>query len=89
MTQKRRAIAQEYFDRQSRKSHPDGSFDKAGRWYPSDSEECECCKSIRGPSRSYPYSYMTHCRSVEHVAHLNRLEPKMLRKLINKIKKEA
>ena len=88
MTQKRRATAQEYFDRQSRRSHPDGSFDKSGRWYPSEAEECECCKSIRSPSRSYPYSYMTHCRSVEHVANLFGQDPKIIRAIVKRFRAE-
>ena len=62
--------AQEYNNRQSRVSHPAGTFDKAGRWYPSDNEHCDCCDSIRGPSRAYPLSYNRHCRSRAHVANL-------------------
>jgi len=53
---------------QDRKIHPDGSFDSARRWYPSETEREECCNSIRSPSRSYPYSMMVHCRSYTHVA---------------------
>ena len=56
--------------RQDRDEHPDGYWDKAGRWYPSEDEEQECCSRIRGPSRAYPYSLMKHCRSREHVAYL-------------------
>jgi len=62
--------AQEYLDRQSRKTHPEGRFDSAGRWYPSRDERCECCRLIRAPSRKYPYSLMLHCRTAHHVARL-------------------
>lgn len=51
----------------NREIHPEGEFDKAGRWYPSDYERCDCCDSIRAPSRAYPYSYMVHCRTLKHV----------------------
>ncbi len=66
--QKIAAALYEWKRLQDRRQHPDGTFDSAGRWYPSDAEKCECCAKIRSPSRAYPYSYMTHCRSVEHVA---------------------
>ena len=53
---------------QDRRVHPAGSFDSAGRWYPAVEEKCEVCDRIRSPSRAYPYSYLVHCRSYEHVA---------------------
>jgi len=69
----------EYLDRQNRDSHPDGSFDKGGRWYPSDAEKCSCCTGLRAPSRAHPYSLMTHCRTKKHVARLFGLEVKDLK----------
>jgi len=60
----------EYINRKDRRTNPDGYFDKAGRWYHSDTEYCNCCDYVRSPSRSWPYSYIKHCRSVEHVASL-------------------
>jgi len=62
--------AREYLDRQSRRKHPEGHFDNAGRWYPSKDERRECCRLIRAPSRAYPYSLMLHCRTARHVARL-------------------
>ncbi len=59
-----------YESRKDRETHPDGYFDRGGRWYPNESEECECCKNIRTPSRAYPYSLMTHCRSKKHINNL-------------------
>ena len=53
---------------QDRKTHPDGTFDNGGRWYPTDDEKQECCEHIRSPSRTHPYSYLLHCRSYGHVA---------------------
>lgn len=70
-----------YLKRQSRTEHPDGHFDKARRWEPSGSERQECCSHIRGPSRAYPYSYMTHCRSIPHVAQLYGVREDVLRSL--------
>jgi hypothetical protein len=60
----------EYVARKIRRHHPSGDFDKSSRWYPREGEMCECCKSIRTPSRAYPYSLMAHCRTMAHVANL-------------------
>ena len=86
MTKKRRILAQHCLDLQSRKSHPDGRCDNGGRWYPD--SQYDCCKGIREPSRAYPWSMMAHCRTVDHVAHQHKIEPKVLRKLVNRLKKE-
>jgi len=56
-----------YAARKSRASHPEGTFDRHGRWYPSESEECSCCRKIRVPSRRWPYSLLHHCRTRKHV----------------------
>ena len=46
---------------------PLGKTDNGGRWYPDPEEECSCCKSIRSPTRSYPWSLYKHCKSKKHV----------------------
>ena len=61
--------------RESRTRHPDGKFDKAGRWYPSDIETQTCCAGIRSPSRSWQYALMLHCRCVCHIAKLFNVAP--------------
>lgn len=76
-----------YKDRQARLLHPDGTFDKQNRWYPSDKEKCSCCRSIRSPSVVYPWSLMRHCRSIEHVANLFGVDVKELRRVIRPRKK--
>jgi len=63
-----RKMREMWESRLNRESHPDGEFDKAGRWWPDEGERQECCEYIRSPSRAYPYSLMVHCRSREHVA---------------------
>ena len=68
LTKKLRAVALESLFRRERITHPSGKFDNAQRWYPDESEKCECCEGIRSPSRSYPYSLMVHCRSTTHMA---------------------
>jgi hypothetical protein len=73
--------ASEYLNRQSRYSHPDGKFDNGGRWYPSQSEKCDCC-NVRRPSRAYPYSLMLHCRTIKHVARLYGVAERDLRRAI-------
>jgi type II secretory pathway pseudopilin PulG len=62
--------AREYADRQTRNTHPDGKADKAGRWHPTPAEAQPCCRGIRTPSRAWPWSYMTHCRTIAHLANL-------------------
>lgn len=65
------AAVTEYKRRVNRQSHPKGTFEKNGAWYPDpDREEQDCCAHVRRPSRAWPYSLMKHCRSVEHVAAL-------------------
>ncbi len=60
-----------YDDRQSRRTHPEGEFDRAGRWYPSDRENGDgSVTQVRSPSRTWPYSYMKRARSRGHVTHL-------------------
>lgn len=66
---KRKAL-EVFHRRKSRMEHPDGTFDKAGRWQPSDAEWQACCRSIRTPSRAWPYSLMTHCRTLRHIINL-------------------
>lgn len=88
MTDKKiEAAARCYINRQSRIEHPEGEFDNAQRWYPSDEEEQECCAGIRSPSRSWPYSYMQHCRTMTHVAHLHGVEERELRRQVRAIRK--
>ena len=74
-----------YQERQARLQHPEGEFDGAGRWYPSDRERQPCCDKIRGPSRRYPHSLNKHCRSLEHICNLYNLTERQrgqLRKLV-------
>lgn len=70
----------EWRARKDRRHHPSGKFDKQGRFYPDGNETCECCKGIRSPSVAYPYSLMTHCRSVEHVANMFKVDVAELRR---------
>jgi hypothetical protein len=51
-------------------SRPEGKNDRGGRWYPSETEECSCCKNIRKPSRAYPSSLWKHCTSKAHYLNL-------------------
>lgn len=69
--------AQEFEDLRDRKSHPEGKFDNAGRWYPA--EYCPCCNNIRSPSRAYPYTLLTHCRSAAHLAYVYEIEASDIR----------
>ena len=73
-----------YRKRRDREEHPDGHFDSGGRWWPSESEERGCCKSIRSPSRRYPYSLLVHCRTLRHIANLCGVKESELRAYLRK-----
>ena len=81
--------AREYLALKNRQIHPDGKFDSAGRWYPSDAETLPCCGGHRSPSRAYPYSYMTHCRTAEHVAHRYNVPAADVRRAARQIEQAA
>ena len=68
LTPKLRAAAEHYLALQSRARHPDGraASGTSRAWYPA--RPLACCASIRPPSRAYPWSLMTHCRTMAHVA---------------------
>lgn len=72
--------------RQTRDSHPPGTFDNGGRWYPTDAEHCECCAGIRRPSRDYPYSLLVHCRTAEHVANVFKVDVLLLKRAAKALK---
>ena len=60
------AAGVEYAARKTRRSHPPGQFDRAGRFYASEPFHT----SVRPPSRDYPYSQLVHARTAVHVAHV-------------------
>ena len=66
LTSKLRRAAQRYLDLQDRRTHPAGDTDTGGRWHPA--QPLPCCGAIRTPSRAWPWSLMTHCRTLTHVA---------------------
>ena len=86
LTQKLRTAAERYLDLNSRKIHPDGWFDGGKRWYPDHS--LACCESIRTPSRAYPYSLLTHNRSLGHVARETGYTPAIFRTAVRRIVEE-
>ena len=76
-----------YLARKNRSENPSGHFDSGGRWYPDLQEKCIFCNGIRPPSRSFPYSLLTHCRSMTHIAQLFDVSEFVLRKSVNAYKK--
>ncbi|HEX6566948.1 MAG TPA: UPF0158 family protein [Chthoniobacterales bacterium] len=77
--------ALEFVARRLKLRHPAGEFDEGGRFYPSEEERQNCCADIRAPSRAFPFSLMTHCRTAKHVARLYHLSEKDLRAEVEKI----
>ena len=47
-------------------TRPSGRSDNGGRWYPH--ADCDCCRGIRSPSRTWPWSLYVHAHSLEHRA---------------------
>lgn len=47
----------------NREINPSGKFDNAGRWYAHNVDLI----NVREPSRSWPYSQMTACRTKKYV----------------------
>ncbi len=54
-------------DRAAGRARPDGSCDRGGRWYPTDSEDADnYTRRTRTPSRSWPWSYYKAAFSLRH-----------------------
>lgn len=82
---------QEYLGRQARIKQPNGELESGSEniyypWYPSDNERQKCCSYILKPSQSYPYSFMDHCRTYIHVAHLYGVGTRKLIAEVGKLK---
>lgn len=75
-------VAVEFILRRDRMHHPDGRTDNGGRWYPSDKEQADCCRAVREPTRSYPWSYMTHCRTAKHLATLHGVDVRQVKRFV-------
>lgn len=81
--------ASRYIKLKNRTTHPEGTFDSAKRFYLN--KRCECCAGIRSPSRNFPFSHITHGRSVVHVAHEAGLQDhiSLIRRISNYIEKHS
>lgn len=64
---------QRYERRQLRLERPAGSFDNAKRWYPTKEEDQGVTDWAREPSRRFPFSYMSACRSLDHCCALEKV----------------
>ena len=51
--------------RRDRDEHPCGQFDNAGRWY-AKGRDYEVLARCRAPSRAFPWSQMSSCRTLRH-----------------------
>ena len=56
-----------YLIRRDRWDNPEGCFDNAGRWY-AHGRDAAVMAPCRTPSRAWPYSEMTSCRTLHHCA---------------------
>jgi len=61
-------IQEVYLMLKDREINPSGSFDKAGRWW---SKYDDFVENIRTPSRAFPYSQMSACRTKKYVKFIN------------------
>ena len=85
MTKIQEAIT-EYLKLKNREIHPEGTFDKGGRFYLAESEKYDCCRGIRSPSRAYPYSEMKHARTLKHVANKFGVDESECRKALREMR---
>ncbi len=79
------ATIREYQDLRDRKTNPEGTFDKQGRFYLAGRSEYAYCQSIRSPSRRFPYSEMKHGRTLKHVTTKNGVDLKTCRQALKKL----
>ena len=86
MTTKVQEAITEYLKLKNREIHPEGTFDKGGRFYLAESEKHDCCRGIRSSSRAYPYSEMVHARTLKHVAHKYNVLESECRKALREMK---
>ena len=68
-----------------------------GAWQPSETEEQACCWELRKefreryptrlsyPFHEYPFTFLLHCQSINHVAHLHRVDVRFLRQRLWKM----
>lgn len=77
----------EHIERQKRTSHPEGEFDSQGRFYIS--EELECCKNVRRPSASHPFSLMVHGRTLPHCSQIFGADFEAAKQALQSIKRIA
>ncbi|MFC4253178.1 SprT-like domain-containing protein [Sinimarinibacterium flocculans] len=71
-----------FLERSERRSNPSGRFDHGGRWYPDAAELQECCAAVRAPTRNWPFSLMSHCRTIAHVSRLHGVDTVALRRYL-------
>lgn len=64
---------------QDREIHPSGRFDNGGRFYAVHVDLI----NVRSPSRKWPFSHMTACRTLKYVKAVNeKFKPKTKEELI-------
>lgn len=73
------AIEALYIARRDRQASPEGKFDRAGRWYPSEEEDADDFTSaIRCPSANWPYSYLKAACTRKHIKNLAAVNPEFV-----------
>jgi len=73
-----------YLKRRERQAHPEGHFDKAGRWY-SEGQDAAVMTVCRPPSRAWPLSEMHACRALSHCARYHEADELKTRRITNAI----
>lgn len=74
-----------FLRRQDRTEHPEGKLD-GPRWNPIGNERQACCSHVREPSRAWPWSLMTHCRTLKHICIRYGVDEKEVRKVLKTVK---
>lgn len=74
-----------YIQRRNRSVHPEGYFDRAGRWF-AQGRDAEVMEPCRTPSRAWPYSEMNTCRSLNHCAKYFDADPLVTHRIVTAIR---
>jgi len=78
----------EYLLRRGGGLQPRGKRDCLGRWFPHEMEYKECCCSVTAPTLAHPDSFLRHCKTQRHVAHLYGITEREMRNAVARLRRK-
>ena len=76
-----RKVALEALKRKWKHVMPRGKYGMSRLWLPSECERTSCCEDIK-VSSDFPFTFLSHCRTMKHVATLYNVDIKELRYIV-------